>query len=127
MGLRTWSENREYPLQTDVTNSKNYLSDLELEDLNRLVGMVLDFFEDQTRRGWLVSMSDAWAKLEEILTVNKRKILRNFGSVRRDQAEAHAKNQYKIFDEARRQERKAAALAELNDATRNLRASKKKR
>jgi hypothetical protein len=67
------------------------------------------------------------AKLEEILTVNKRTILRNFGSVRRDQAEVHAKNQYKIFDEARRQERKAAALAELNDATRNLRASKKKR
>lgn len=126
MGLRTWSEDREYPLQTDATNSKNYLGDLELEDLNRLVGMVLDFFEDQVKREWLVSMDDAWAKLEEILTVNKRKTLRNFGSVRRDRAETHAKKQYKIFDKARREERKANALADLNNAARNLRGNKKK-
>lgn len=55
MGLETWHEDNEYPLQNDALNSKNYLGPLQLEDLNRLVGMVLDFFEDQVARGWLVS------------------------------------------------------------------------
>ena len=68
---------------------------MQLEDLNRLVGMVLDFFEDQTKRGWLVSTTDADAKLEEILTVNKRKMLKTFGGVSAEDAEKHVKTQYK--------------------------------
>ena len=67
---------------------------LQLEDLNRLVSMVLDFFEDQTKRGWLVTMGDADAKLEEILNVNKRKMLKRFGDASAEEAERHAKAQY---------------------------------
>jgi hypothetical protein len=126
MGLQTWDEDNDYPLQSDVTNSKNYLGDLQLEDLNRLVSMVLDFFEDQTRRGWLVTMEDADAKLEEILAVNKRKLLKGFGNASADDAEKHARAQYKIFDKARRAEWKAKALAELNAAAKVLPQSKKK-
>jgi hypothetical protein len=68
MGLQTWDEDNDYPLQSDATNSKNYFGKLQLEDLNRLVSMVLDYFEDQTKRGWLVTMGDADAKLEESST-----------------------------------------------------------
>lgn len=125
MGLMTWHEDNEYPLQDDVTNSKNYLGKLQLEDLNRLVTMVLDFFDDQVKRGWLVSMADADARLEEILTVNKRKMLKHFGSVKSERAEAHAKAQYKIFDHERRAEWKAKALAELNAKAKALPRPKK--
>jgi hypothetical protein len=126
MGLTTWHEDHEYPLQTDATNSKNYLGQLQLEDLNRLVTMVLDFFEDQVSRGWLVSMADADAKLEEILTVNKRIMLTRFGKVKTERADAHAKAQYKIFDETRRAEWKANALAELNSKAKALPRPKRK-
>ena len=110
----------------NATNSKNYLGQLQLEDLNRLVSMVLDFFEDQTKRGWLVTMGDADAKLEEILNVNKRKMLKRFGGASAEEAERHAKAQYKMFDKARRVEWKQKALAELNAAASLLPRSKKK-
>lgn len=127
MGLRTWDEDNEYPLQADATNSKNYLGELQLEDLNRLVSMVLDFFEDQTKRGWLVRTEDADVKLGEILAVNKRRMLKGFGSVSAEDAEKHAKSQYKIFDKARRAEWKAKALAELNTAAKALPRPKKRK
>lgn len=73
MGLQSWDG--EHPLQDDALTSKNYLGKLQIEDLNRLVTMVLDFFEDQTERGWLVCLADADLRLTEILAVNRRKIL----------------------------------------------------
>lgn len=126
MGLRVWHEDNDHPLQTDALSSKNYLGELQLEDLNRLVGMVLDFFEDQVKRGWLVSMSDAEAKLGEILTVNKRKILKGFGHAKTEDADAHVRSQYKMFDETSRTERKARAVTELNAAVKSLGRPKKK-
>ena len=125
MGLRIWDEDNDHPLQVDALSSKNYLGELQLEDLNRLVGMVLEFFEDQVKRGWLVLTADAAAKLGEILTVNKRKTLKGFGRVKSEDADTHVKNQYKIFDRARRIDRKASAVADLSKAARSLRTSKK--
>jgi hypothetical protein len=127
MGLQSWHEDNDHPLQQDVLNSKNYLGQLELEDLNRLVSMVLDFFEDQTKRGWLVSMNDANARLLDILTVNKRKMLPDLGKISAKEAEQYAKAQYKVFDAARRAERKARAIADLNANAKALpRTGKKK-
>lgn len=127
MGLQTWDEENEYPLQADVSNSKNYLGELQLEDLNRLVSMVLDFFEDQTKRGWLTTMAEADKALEEILTVNKRKMLKGYGQACADDAEKHAKAQYKAFDKARRAEWKAKALAELAAKAKELPALARRR
>lgn len=127
MGLNDWDEDNDYPLQADVNNSKNYLGELELEDLNRLVGMVLDFFEDQVKRGWLVSMADAFSKLEEILTVNKRRMLPDYGRVTSTRAKAHVEAEYKKFDKARRLEWKQAAIIDLNKAAKALKGPKKKK
>lgn len=120
MGLQTWDEEREYPLQEDALNSKNYLGPLQLEDLNRLVVMVLDFFDDQVKRGWLVTMADAEQRLREILDLNKRKLLPGYGSIKRENAEAHAKAEYKKFDKERKAARKAKALEDLNSRARAL-------
>lgn len=118
MGLQSWDG--DHPLQDDALPSKNYLGKLQIEDLNRLVGMVLDFFEDQTERGWLVSLADADLRLTEILTVNRRKILPDGPKPTRKAAEAHATTQYKLFDQERRAERKRNALAELDENARLL-------
>jgi len=125
LGLHAWEG--DYPLQEDALTSKNYLGELLIEDLNRLVGMVLDFFEDQTKRGWLVSLADADTKLREILAVNKRVMLPDGPRPTAERAKAHAKAQYKIFDQERRAERKRVALIELNESARVLAATKKTR
>jgi hypothetical protein len=118
MGLQTWSG--DYPLQDDALTGKNYLGQLELEDLNRLVSMVLDFFEDQVERGWLVSLNEADGALTEILTVNKRKMLPHGPRATAAQRDRHGKKQYKIFDARRREIRKAEALSELNETAKTL-------
>jgi hypothetical protein len=118
MGLQSWSG--DYPLQDDALTGKNYLGELELRDLNRLVSMVLDFFEDQVERGWLVSLDEADEKLTEILTVNKRKMLPDGPRATTARGDRHGKAQYKLFDEQRRDARQAAALLELNRAAEAL-------
>jgi hypothetical protein len=127
MGLQTWDEDNDHPLQSDATSAKNYLGELQLEDLNRLVSMVLDFFEDQTRRGWLVTLDDAEQKLLEILTVNKRRMLKGLGRLSAEDAEKHAKAQYAIFDRDRRAAWKVMALAELNEQARSLGSGRKRK
>ena len=118
MGLQSWSG--DYPLQEDALTGKNYLGQLELQDLNRLVSMVLDFFEDQVERGWLVSLNEADEKLTDILTVNKRKMLPDGPRATTAQGNSHGKEQYKDFDKKRREARKKQALSELNEAARSL-------
>lgn len=125
MGLQTWKG--DHILQSDVCTAKNYLGDIELKDLNRLVGMVLDFFEDQVERGWLVTMNDADNKLAEILAVNKRIKLEGAGKVSKPRADKHAKEQYAIYDARRRELRKAEALRELESAVKKLPAARKPR
>ncbi len=120
MGLQTWSG--DLPLQPDCLIAKNYLGELEIRDLNRLVDMVLIFFEDQTERGWLVTLADAEEKLGEILAVNKRKMLPSGPRARKQTGEEHAKKQYKLFDVARREERKRLALQQLNEQAKTLKA-----
>ena len=85
MGLTAWKG--DHILQDDTTVAKNYLGRIELEDLNRLAGMVLDVFDDQAQRGLLVSMADADARLTEILTLNRRNTLTGKGKVSAKAAE----------------------------------------
>ena len=45
-------------LETDVTIAKNYLSEVELKELNNLVSMYLEYAEKQVRLGHIISMQD---------------------------------------------------------------------
>ena len=56
MGLTTWRGDE--VRKTDVTVAKNYLDEKEIDELNRIVVMWLDFAEDQARRRKQVFMSD---------------------------------------------------------------------
>jgi hypothetical protein len=121
MGLRTWKKTD--IVQTDATVAKNYLASAELRELNRLTTILLDIFEDQLDIGKLTLMSEAASLLDKQLRSLSRDVLSHGGNVRHDTAEAHAKAEYRKFDEGRRverQERTDRELAELKATGKKL-------
>jgi hypothetical protein len=101
MGLTTWkgSEVR----KTDVTVAKNFLKEDEIEELNRIVTMWLDFAEDQAKRRKQVFMKDWEQKLDDFLRFNERRVLPHGGKVSKQTAEGHAKAEYEKFEVRRRE------------------------
>lgn len=100
MGLTSWSG--ELVRKGDVTVSKNYLAASEIEELNRIVVMFLDYADDQARRRKQIFVSDWRTKLDEFLRFNERGVLPNAGSVTRERADAHAEEAYEAFAARRR-------------------------
>ncbi|MFN7569914.1 MAG: virulence RhuM family protein [Betaproteobacteria bacterium] len=113
MGLTTWSTGA--VKKADVTVAKNYLHEPEIAELNRVVTMWLDFAEDQARRRKEVFLKDWAEKLDAFLQFNERDVLVGAGRVSKEQADAHAENQYDEFATRRR------ALLEAEGADFNVR------
>ena len=67
--------------QRDVTIAKNYLNKDELEELNRIVSMWLDYAEDQAKRKKPVYMKDWREKLDRFLSFNERALLVHAGKI----------------------------------------------
>ena len=98
MGLQTWKNSPSGKIRkTDVTVAKNYLSQEELGDLNRIVTMYLDYAEDQAKRQQPMSMAQWAGKLDAFLTFNDRSVLTDVGKVEKKVADALAIEQYEQF------------------------------
>lgn len=98
MGLIVWKNSPKGKIrESDVIIAKNYLNEKELDHLNRIVGMYLDYAEMQAERGVLMYMKDWVAKLDAFLKFNEEKILANAGSVTHEVAEALALTEYKKY------------------------------
>ncbi len=99
MGLQTWRNEGLGGKITklDVTVGKNYLTAAELEDLNRLVSMYLDWAENFARRRMPMRMQDWIQKLDGFLEFNAYSVLNSYGNVRRDIAERAAFTEYEKF------------------------------
>lgn len=81
MGLSTWKGAPGGPIHSsDVTIAKNYLTEKEIRELNRLVTMFLDAAEDRAERQQLTSMEDCKQLLDGFLTFNGRDVLQGLGS-----------------------------------------------
>ncbi len=100
MGLTSWQ--REEIRKTDVIVAKNYLLEHEIEELNRIVTMWLDFAEDQARRRKLVFLLDWEEKLDDFLEFNDRSVLKHAGSISKKEAESHAYTEYEQYADERR-------------------------
>jgi len=85
----------------DVTIAKNYLNAEEIEGLNRIITMYLDYAEDQAKRHHQIFMRDWRIKLDAFLQFNERDILTNAGKVSKAVAEQLAVEQYDIFHQHR--------------------------
>jgi len=111
MGLQSWSSDTIRKL--DITVSKNYLTEPELRELNRLTTILLDIFEDQLDIGRLIVMDDARALLDRQLQQLGRSILRHGGSIKAEDAKHRAEAEYLRFDGERKAERHLEADREI--------------
>lgn len=103
MGLTTWKNAPAGPVRkADVTVAKNYLSEEELRELNRVVTMYLDYAEDQARRRHTMYMADWIAKLDAFLQFNERNVLTHAGRVSHELAEQYAHAEFAKHDAERR-------------------------
>jgi hypothetical protein len=98
MGLMTWKRAPKGKiLRSDVSVAKNYLQKEEIEALDRVVSMYLDYAEDQAKRKIPMTMED-WAKeLDAFLKFNKRDILENLGNVSADVARSFAESEFEKY------------------------------
>ena len=103
--------------RTDVTVAKNYMTQEEISTLNLIVNMYLDHAELMAKSHREMHMSEWERKLEEFLRFNGREVLRDFGKVQRDVANALAIEQYEKYDENRRQ----LESADVDELTENVR------
>ena len=110
MGLTAWKGGQ--VRKQDVTVAKNYLSQEEIEALDRIVVMYLDYAEDQAQRRKTLTMSDWEDKLDAFLQFNEREVLTHAGKLRADVAEKLALERYESFDATRRAAERMAADAE---------------
>lgn len=99
MGLQTWKNMgiKGKILKSDVTVAKNYLNKDEIDELNRVVTMYLEYAELQATRQRAMKMVDWVEKLDGFLTFNEYDILRDAGKIRKDVADAHAEREYMKF------------------------------
>lgn len=99
MGLTSWKNEAKAGKITklDVTIGKNYLNKNEIEDLDRLVSMYLDWAENFARRQKPLTMNDWTKKLDGFLEFNAYDVLQTYGKVRRDMAERRAIGEYEKY------------------------------
>ncbi len=98
MGLTTWKNApRGKILKGDVGVAKNYLIESEIEELERIVSMYLDYAENQAARQIPMKMADWVAKLDAFLRFNEYEVLANAGKVSAEVARHLAEEQYDRF------------------------------
>lgn len=110
MGLKSWKG--KIIRKEDVTIAKNYLNQTEIEELNRIVVMYLDYAEDQAKRRKTLTMADWEQKLDTFLTFNERDLLDHAGKISSELAQKLALEYYEEFDGNRRLKEKDSADAE---------------
>ena len=97
MGLTAF--NGDYPLLEDAVIAKNYLSKEELDVLNRIVTLYLDFAELQALEQRPMTMDDWVKELDYFLKMTRKDILNGPGLVSHQEALEHARKEYEAFKE----------------------------
>ena len=99
MGMTAWSG--ETPRKTDAEIAKNYLNEKELDILNRIVSMYLDFAELQALNRKPMHMRDWLTKLDDFLKLSGRDILPDAGKISHDEALEKAHAEYERYHQTR--------------------------
>jgi len=95
MGLTTWKNSPQGKIRkTDVGIAKNYLNEKELDGLNRIVTMYLDFAELQASKGAVMYMKDWIKRLDAFLQFNETAILKDAGIITHEVALALAEKEF---------------------------------
>ncbi|MHB1376233.1 MAG: virulence RhuM family protein [Candidatus Humimicrobiaceae bacterium] len=98
LGLTTWKNAPKGSIRKmDVIIAKNYLNEKELDGLNRIVTMYLDYAEMQAQKGIIMHMKDWVEKLNAFLQFNEKVILQDNGKISHVVATALAESEYEKF------------------------------
>jgi len=98
MGLTSWKNAPHGKIiKTDVSVAKNYLSKLELSELNEIVTMYLDYANRQARKFIPMTMEDWKNKLNAFLDFNNEKIGDGIGKVTHEIAKAFAESEFEKY------------------------------
>jgi len=98
MGLTTWKGSpNEKIMRSDVVIAKNYLNEKEIDRMNRLVVMFIDFAEFNALDGNVMLMKDWLEITEKFLSFNKQEILKNAGNISHELAIKKATDEYDKF------------------------------
>ena len=125
MGLTSWRGTK--VRKADVTIAKNYLSQEEIDELNRIVVMYLDYAEDQAKRRRPLYMRDWRERLDAFLAFNEREILDDPGKVSMEVAQRLALEQYERFSDRRLSEETAQGDAEFDRMAKQIESKAKPR
>ena len=98
MGLTTWKNSPDGKiLKSDVTIAKNYLTEKEINSLNRLVSAYLDLAEDRAEQEIPTTMAD-WSRiLDDFINIAQRPLLEDSGRVSALEAKIKAEHEYDTF------------------------------
>ena len=98
MGLTSWKNAPDGKIvKADVSVAKNYLSMDEMQELNEIVTMYLDYATRQARRHIPMTMADWASKLDAFLQFNDAEILRDKGKVTAAIAKAFAESEFEQY------------------------------
>lgn len=98
MGLNTWKDVPGGKIQKfDVSVAKNYLSENEMQQLQRLVSAYLDIAEDMALRQISMTMEDWENRLNKFIEATDREVLQNAGQVTAEIAKAHAESEFEKY------------------------------
>ena len=98
MGLTSWLDAPNGKIQKyDVSIAKNYLTEKEMNFLERIVSMYLDYAELQAERNIPMTMEDWSKRLDSFLEFNDRDILINAGKISSEEAKLYAETQFEKY------------------------------
>jgi hypothetical protein len=93
MGLRTTRPGK-IIRREDVSVAKNYLSEEELQTLNRIVSLYIEFAELQALDRKPMTMRQWIEELDEFLKISGRELLDHSGQISAETARAKAEGEY---------------------------------
>jgi len=98
MGLTTWEKAPDGKIQKfDVSVAKNYLTETELDSLQRIVTMYLDYAELQATRNIPMTMEDWKKRLDAFLQFTEYEILHDSGKVTAEIAKTFAESEFEKY------------------------------
>ena len=97
MGMTSWTAGKRYPSKSDSVIAKNYLTHEEMDVLNRIVTMYLDFAELQALNRRPMAMQDWVNKLDDFLKISEREILTTAGTISHEKALDKAYAEYEKY------------------------------
>lgn len=98
MGLTTWADAPGGKIKkSDVTIAKNYLSEFEIGQLDRMVSAYLDFAESMTLRHIPLTMQDWETRLNGFIQMFEYGLLKDAGKVSAEIAKLHAETEFEKY------------------------------